>query len=126
MTALDRLDYADSRGLTTLPLSGTLDSMTARQTSTITVPTSYLDTHETLAFPILDRKARERDPLAALVAARDLQLILERARESAVLEARRAGWTWGNIGECLGTSRQSVHEQYGSAVAALESPTGAP
>jgi DNA-binding NarL/FixJ family response regulator len=107
--------------------------MTARQTTTITVPTTYLDTHETLAFPILDRKARERDPLAALVAARDLQLILDRARESAVLEAQRAGWTWGNIGECLGVSRQSVHQQYASIVAAMapdtrwpESPTGAP
>lgn len=40
---------------------------------------------------------------------------LERARaeyETAVLKARRLGWSWGEIGAVLGVSRQQLHRRF--------------
>jgi hypothetical protein len=89
---------------------------------------------EVLFLPLADPERRRRDPLRALTAAKDLDLLVKVARESAVVEARRAGWTWGNIGEALGISSQAAHERYAKAAAVMltpatrwpESPTGAP
>ncbi|GAA2052256.1 hypothetical protein GCM10009839_69480 [Catenulispora yoronensis] len=39
---------------------------------------------------------------------------LEETERSAVIEARRAGRTWEQIGTALGVSRQAVHERYRS------------
>ncbi len=104
-----------------------------------------LDAHEAVTIdpesavcivflPLADPDSRRRDPIRALHAARDLDLILNVARESAVIEARRAGWTWGNIAEALGITAQAAHSRYAQAAAVMlkpatrwpEQPTGAP
>jgi len=96
-------------------------------------PNNPLDRY--VFLPLTDAERRRRHPLRALQAAKDLDLILNVARESAVIEARRAGWTWGNIGECLGITRQAAHDRYAKAAAVMlkpaatrwpEQPTGAP
>jgi hypothetical protein len=73
-------------------------------------------------LPLTDPERRRKDPLRALQAATDLDLILKVARESAVVEARRAGWTWGNIGESLGITAQAAHSRYAQAAAVMLKP----
>jgi DNA-binding NarL/FixJ family response regulator len=85
-------------------------------------------------LPLADPERLRRDPLRALAAAKDLELLLTTSRQIAVTEARRAGWTWENIGECLGITRQAAHDRYAQAAAVVLTPatrwpqhaTGAP
>jgi DNA-directed RNA polymerase specialized sigma24 family protein len=89
---------------------------------------------EILFLPLADPERRRRDPTRALDAARDLDLLLKTARESAVIEARRASWTWEEIGDHLGITAQAAHSRYARGVAVMlkpltawpEQPTGAP
>jgi hypothetical protein len=89
---------------------------------------------EVLFLPLADPERRRRDPTRALDAARDLDLLVKVARESAVVEARRANWTWEEIGDHLSISAQAAHHRYAQAAAVMlrpatrwpESPTGAP
>ncbi len=89
---------------------------------------------DVLFLPLADPERRRRDPLRALTAAKDLELVILGARESAVIEARRAGWTWDNVGDALGISAQAAHSRYAKAAAVMlkpatrwpEQPTGAP
>lgn len=71
---------------------------------------------EALFLPLADPLRRHQDPIRALTAARALRLMLDVAEESAVLQARRDGWSWENIGESLGVSRQAAHHHYASYV----------
>jgi hypothetical protein len=89
---------------------------------------------EVLFLPLADPERRRRDPTAALDAAKDLDLLVKAARESAVVEARRATWTWEEIGDHLGITAQAAHSRYARAAAVMlrpttrwpEQPTGAP
>lgn len=38
---------------------------------------------------------------------------VEQARHHTVRQARAAGFTWEQIGDALGVSRQAAHERYG-------------
>ena len=78
---------------------------------------------EVLFLPLADPERRRRDPLRALTAAKDLELLLKVARESAVIEARRAGWTWDNIAETLGITRQAAHDRYARGAAVMLKPS---
>ena len=49
------------------------------------------------------------DRLAAFVAMRDL---LERLEDAAVESALRDGWTWPQVAEALGLTRQAVHKKH--------------
>ncbi len=49
------------------------------------------------------------DRLAAVVAMREL---LERLEDAAVEGALRDGWTWPQIAEALGLTRQAVHKKH--------------
>lgn len=71
---------------------------------------------EAIFLPLADPLRRHQDPIRALTAARALRLMLEVAQESAVIQARKDGWSWTNIGESLGITRQSAHERYASYV----------
>lgn len=58
--------------------------------------------------------ARTADsPLAAMKAMSRMKALLDAYLEAAVAEARERGASWGDIGEALGRSRQSVHKQFG-------------
>jgi hypothetical protein len=89
---------------------------------------------EVLFLPLADPERRRRDPTRALDTARDLDLLVKVARESAVVEARRANWTWEEIGDHLSISAQAAHHRYAQAAAVMlkpatrwpEQPTGAP
>lgn len=53
------------------------------------------------------------DPAVGLRAATALHRLAERVEATHVAVARSAGWSWEQIGEALGVTRQSVHAKYG-------------
>nr|WP_103956569.1 helix-turn-helix domain-containing protein [Nonomuraea solani] len=42
-----------------------------------------------------------------------LHRLAEQVEALSVAQAREQGWTWEQIGDALGMSRQSVHAKYG-------------
>jgi hypothetical protein len=56
---------------------------------------------------------RVADPAMGLRAVGALHRLAERVEAVHVAEARRAGWSWEQIGDALGVTRQSVHAKYG-------------
>ncbi len=53
------------------------------------------------------------DPEVGLRAALALRRLAERVEADNVASARRRGWSWQQIGDALGITRQSVHAKYG-------------
>jgi DNA-directed RNA polymerase specialized sigma24 family protein len=49
------------------------------------------------------------DRLAAVVALRELA---DRMEDSAVEQAMGEGWSWGEVAEALGVTRQAVHKKH--------------
>ncbi len=56
------------------------------------------------------------DPAQGLRAALALHRIAERVEAGQVAVARGQGWSWQQIGDALGITRQSVHAKYGKWV----------
>ena len=68
--------------------------------------TDGMDPDETAAAVV------ETDPATGLRAVAALRRLAERVEATHVAAARRAGWSWEQIGEALGVTRQSVHAKY--------------
>ena len=56
---------------------------------------------------------QSEDPARGLRAALALHRLAERIEAEQVAAARRQGWSWQQIGDALGVTRQSVHAKYG-------------
>lgn len=56
------------------------------------------------------------DPGVGLRAVGALRRLAEQVEASTVKLARDRGWSWEQIGDALGVSRQSVHAKYGRRV----------
>lgn len=54
-----------------------------------------------------------KDPSLGLRAALALHRLAERVEADHVATARQQGWSWQQIGDALGVTRQSVHAKYG-------------
>jgi hypothetical protein len=52
------------------------------------------------------------DPAIGLRASLALHRLAERAEANHVASAREKGWSWQQIGDALGVTRQSVHTKY--------------
>jgi len=52
------------------------------------------------------------DPAVGLRAVGALHRLAERVEVNHVTLARKSGWSWAQIGDALGVSRQSVHAKY--------------
>lgn len=52
-------------------------------------------------------------PAVGLRAVVALRRLADRVEATHVIGARRRGWSWQQIGDALGVTRQSVHEKYG-------------
>jgi hypothetical protein len=52
------------------------------------------------------------DPQVGLRASLALHRLAERVEAKNVATARRKGWSWQQIGDALGVTRQSVHTKY--------------
>lgn len=53
------------------------------------------------------------DPTVGLRAVGALHRLAEQVEATSVKLARDRGWSWEQIGDALGVSRQSVHAKYG-------------
>jgi Homeodomain-like domain len=54
-----------------------------------------------------------RDPAVGLRAVASLRVLLETLEDLQVNNAREQGWSWQQIAEALGVSRQAVHKKHG-------------
>jgi hypothetical protein len=54
-----------------------------------------------------------RDPAVGLAAVASLRTLLESLESLQVGNAREQGWSWQQIAEALGVSRQAVHKKHG-------------
>ena len=57
--------------------------------------------------------ASDADPRTGLRAVRALRRLLEHLEDTQVHRARELGWSWQEIAEVLGVSRQAVHKKHG-------------
>jgi hypothetical protein len=53
------------------------------------------------------------DPAVGLRGVASLRTLLEAVEELQVQRARELGWSWQQIAEALGVSKQAVHQKYG-------------
>lgn len=60
----------------------------------------------------LTNAAADGDPRTGLRAVRALRRLLEQLEASQVLRARDQGWSWQEIADVLGVSRQAVHKKH--------------
>ncbi|WP_251153097.1 helix-turn-helix domain-containing protein [Cellulosimicrobium sp. Marseille-Q4280] len=58
--------------------------------------------------------ASSTDPDVGLRAVRSLRTLAERLEVLQVENARALGWSWQEIAERLGVSRQAVHKKHGT------------
>ena len=63
--------------------------------------------------PDLAQAAADADPRTGLRAVRALRRLVEHLEESQVRRARALGWSWQEIADVLGVSRQAVHKKHG-------------
>lgn len=59
--------------------------------------------------------SRAADPAAGLRAVLALRRLAERVEAEQVALARDQGWSWQQIADVLGMTRQSVHAKHGGA-----------
>jgi DNA-directed RNA polymerase specialized sigma24 family protein len=57
--------------------------------------------------------AADADPRTGLRAVRALRRLVEHLEQTQVARARELGWSWQDIAEVLGVSRQAVHKKHG-------------
>jgi hypothetical protein len=60
----------------------------------------------------LAERAAGRDPADGLQAVGALRRLLERLEVLQVTAARRAGWSWQQIADALGVTKQTVHRKH--------------
>jgi DNA-directed RNA polymerase specialized sigma24 family protein len=63
----------------------------------------------------LARSVDSTDPAVGLRAVASLRTLVERLEALHVARARDQGWSWQEIGEALGVSKQAVHRKHGRA-----------
>ncbi len=56
--------------------------------------------------------AGSTDPSVGLRAVRSLRVLVERLETLQVQKARDLGWTWEQIAQVLGVTRQAVHKKH--------------
>ena len=56
--------------------------------------------------------ASSKDPSVGLRAVRSLRVLVERLEALQVQNARDHGWTWEQVAQALGVTRQAVHKKY--------------
>jgi DNA-directed RNA polymerase specialized sigma24 family protein len=61
----------------------------------------------------LTNEAAADDPRTGLRAVRALRRLLEHLEQTQVRRARELGWSWQEIADVLGVSRQAVHKKHG-------------
>ena len=58
-----------------------------------------------------------RDPADGLAAAVALRRLADRVEDAEVERALREGWSWSQVAEALGVTRQAVHKKHAKRLA---------
>jgi len=66
--------------------------------------------------PELTQRATSDDPEVGLRAVAALRTLSEQLEQLHVQNARRAGWSWQDIADRLGVTKQTVHRKYGRRI----------
>lgn len=61
----------------------------------------------------LAEEVGSKDPSRGLRAVAALRRLLEKVERIQVMNARKAGWSWQQIAEAMGVSKQTVHRKHG-------------
>lgn len=61
----------------------------------------------------LAKDAGSQDPSKGLRAIAALRRLIERLEKVQVTNARKAGWSWQQIAEAMGVTKQTVHRKHG-------------
>lgn len=69
--------------------------------------------------PALADDLSSKDPEVGLRAVSALRSLLEQIERLHVDNAREAGWSWADIAQAIGVSKQSVHEKHAARRRAL-------
>ncbi len=59
-----------------------------------------------------------QDPADGLAAVVALRRLADRMENAEVERAMRAGWSWSNVAEALGVTRQAVHKKHAARLIA--------
>jgi hypothetical protein len=68
---------------------------------------------DTMDVSQLSTELTSDDPSQGFRAVLALRRLAERVEAMQVANARRQGWSWQQIGDALGITRQSAHAKYG-------------
>jgi DNA-directed RNA polymerase specialized sigma24 family protein len=63
-------------------------------------------------MPVATEIAAPDDPAEALAAVVALRRLADRLERAAVARAIDDGWTWAQVAEALGVTRQAVHKKH--------------
>jgi hypothetical protein len=74
------------------------------------------DSPDQTSAPLEVTSAVSDDPVVGLRAVRSLRTLAERLEALQVGRARTLGWSWQDIADALGVSRQAVHKKHGTTV----------
>jgi hypothetical protein len=79
----------------------------------VLVDTSMVSVYtDTMDIEDLGANLSSDDPTIGLRASLALHRLAERVEANQVASAREKGWSWQQIGDALGVTRQSVHTKY--------------
>lgn len=83
-------------------------AVVVRRQQRLTVPclSMYVDAMKVTNVP------SPKDPAAALAAVLALRRLADRLENAAVAQAIAAGWTWAEVAEALGVTRQAAHKKH--------------
>jgi transcriptional regulator with GAF, ATPase, and Fis domain len=62
------------------------------------------------------------DPAEALAAVVALRLAADKLERKAIVRALDQGWTWAQVAEALGVTRQAAHKRHAGLVARKKQP----
>ncbi len=65
-----------------------------------------------MAVVDLEIQARSHDPETGFRAVRALRRLADVLESDNVVRARRLGWSWDQIGDALGVSKQAAHKKH--------------
>jgi hypothetical protein len=65
-----------------------------------------------------------RDPADGLAAAVALRRLADRVEDAEVERALREGWSWSQVAEALGVTRQAAHKKHAKRLAGLAPTEG--
>jgi hypothetical protein len=74
---------------------------------------TYVDDMAISELSQMSRAADTDDPAVGLRAVVALRRLADQLEQRHVASARRLGWSWEEIGDALGVSRQAAHKKHG-------------